>query len=323
MFGSQKFNETFKLTIMKKQISFFMASMIAMSVIFFSCKKTDTETTNDGTELAIHSDDQARFSNETDAVANDANTIIDNYNSFSGRIENTTGIICDATTTIDSANGLRRITITYNGLNCNGTRTRTGVVLLTMLLASHWKDAGAVLTIEAQNLKITRVIDGKSITINGTETITNVTGGRLINLAALGTIRHAIASPGVTVTFDNGTSRSWQIAKQREFTYNNGIVITTTGTHTDGSISGISEWGTNRFGNAFVTAITQPMIIRQDCSFRLTAGQVTHQHLLANIVVTFGLDATGNPTTCPTGVYYFKAVWAGVNGIVRTYILPY
>ena len=308
---------------MKKQISFLLTAMIAMSVIFTSCKKTDTDATNDSTELATHSDDQARFANETDAVANDANTVIDNYTSFSGRIENVTGTICDATATIDSSNGLRRITITYNGLNCSGTRTRTGVVLLTMPLATHWKDAGAVLTVQAQNLKITRVIDGKSITINGTETITNVTGGRLINLAALGTIKHAIASPGVTVTFDNGTSRSWQIAKQRVFTYNNGIVITTTGTHTDGNISGISEWGTNRFGNAFVTAITQPMVIRQDCSFRLTAGQVTHQHLLATVVVTFGLDSAGNPTTCPNGVYYFKTVWTGINGIVRTYILPY
>ena len=67
------------------------------------------------------------------------------------------------------------------------------------------------------------------------------------------------------------------------------------------------------------------MTIRGDCGYRLVSGQVSHQRLNATAVVTFGLDATGNPTTCP-GVglpYYFKLVWTGANGVVRTYIRPY
>lgn len=308
---------------MKTKTKFFLAAVLAISVFFVSCKKTNTDST-DNTDLATHADDQSNFSQNSDDIATDANNTIDSYDAFNGHgPTNTEGLPCNASSVLDSANGLRTITITYNGPNCLGNRTRVGVVVLSMPLAMHWKDAGAVLTINVQNLKITRVSDGKSITINGTTTVTNVSGGRLRDLASLGTITHTIASSGMTVTFDNGSQRSWQIAKQRVFTYNNGIVITTTGTHVDGTTTNISEWGTNRFGNSFVTAITQPMVIRQDCSFRLVSGQVTHSRLLATVVVTFGLDATGNPVTCPAGTFYFKAVWTGANGVVRTYILPY
>jgi hypothetical protein len=309
---------------MKKTFRLIAVSMISLSVFFTSCKKDDAVT--DANESATHSDDQARVANESDAVANDANAAIETFVAFQGRETgelNTLTLPCDATVALDSTATDRRITITYNGNNCSFTRTRTGVVVLTMPLTQRWVDQNAVLTITIQNLKVTRLSDSKSITINGVHQITNVTGGRLLNLSALGAIVHDINSPGLSVTFDNGSQRTWQIAKRRTFTYNNGIVITTTGRHTDGTTTGISEWGTNRFGNAFTTVITQPLIIRQDCSFRLTAGEVSHRGLAATIVVTFGLDAAGNPTTCPTGVFYYKLVWTGANSIVRTVIWPY
>lgn len=306
---------------MIKQFKLILASILVFSMLN-GCKKTETVAA-DNTELATHADDQARMSLESDAVANDANIAVDGYGSFNGKVENLTGVICDAITSLDSSNGLRRITINYNGQNCNGTRTRSGIVVLSMPLAARWKDAGAVLTIEIKNLKITRVVDGKSITLNGTEDITNVSGGKLRDLASMGPITHSILSTNMSITFDDGTARVWQIAKKRVFSYSNGIVVTTTGTHNDGTTTGISEWGSNRFGKEFVTAITEPLIIRQDCNFRLTSGQVTHLRLQATVVVSFGLDAQGNSISCPTGVYYFKSVWTGTNGTVRTFIIPY
>lgn len=314
---------------MKMKIQFILVAVLALSVSFLSCKKNNDVTASDNTDMVTHSDDQSNFSQSTDDITNDVNTTIDNYNAFdgfagTGSVDNgITGLPCNTTAVLDSAGGLRRITLTFNGPNCNNTRNRVGVILLTMPLAQHWKDAGAALTINVQSLKITRLSDGKSITVNGTIVATNVTGGRLRDLSSLGTIVHTITSTGMTVTFDNGSQRSWQIAKQRTFTYNNGIVITTIGTHVDGSTTGISEWGTNRFGNTFVTAITQPMVIRQDCSWRLVSGQVTHSRLAATVVATFGLDSAGNPVSCPAGTFYYKIVWTGANGIVRTYILPY
>ncbi len=309
---------------MKRKIPFILAAILAISVVFVSCKKTSTSST-DNTDLTTHADDQNTVSQNMDDVANDANGAIDGSAAFQGKPGDVDNLVlpCNATAVLDSANGLRTITITYNGLNCQLNRIRVGVVVLSMPLTQHWRDAGATLTINVQNLKITRVSDGKYIIINGITTVTNVSGGRLRDLSALGTIVHTINSAGITITFEDGTQRSWQIAKKRTFTYSNGVVITTIGTHTDGSTTGISEWGTNRFGNAFSTAITQPMVIREDCSWRLVSGQVTHTKLVATIVVTFGLDSAGNPVTCPSGTFYFKVVWTGTNGTVRTFILPY
>ena len=313
---------------MKTQFRLFIAAIALLAVSFSSCKKDkDSSTANSDytSEFSSQSDDQASVSDAVDEVADDANNVLGDHPSLTGRLTNLT---CNATAVVDSISDPRTVTITYNGTNCAGNHTRVGVVVLSMPAGTHWRDAGAVLTIDVQNLKITRLRDGKNITINGTKTITNVTGGLVENLGTSTTsITHNIATTGsgFTITFDNGSQRVWNVSKQRVFSYNNGIVITTTGTHSEGTLTDISEWGTNRFGNDFITEITAPMIVRQDCNFRLVSGEVKHDRLRADVVVTFGLDAQGLPTSCPGagGTYYFKLVWTGNNGIVRTVILPY
>ncbi len=306
---------------MKARILHLLSFTLLVAVVFTSCQKDSTTAYDYMTETTTHSDDQSRFSGEVDGVAADVNGALEVTSGFTGRTENIT--ICDATAVVDTMSNPRTITITYNGTNCLGNRTRTGVVVISMAQNMRWKNAGAVINVAFQNLKITRLSDNKSITINGTQAYTNVSGGLLFNLVALTTITHTITSSNMSVTFDDASQRNWQVARRRVFTYNNGIVITTTGTHTEGAITGVAEWGSNRFGNTFTTAITQPLIIRQDCSFRLTTGKVEHKTTLFNAAVTFGLDAAGAPTTCPAGTYFLKIAWTGPSGNPRTVILPY
>jgi hypothetical protein len=308
---------------MKARILPVLFALSALSFIFTSCQKDNDSPADYGTETTTHSDDQSRFSSEIDAVANDANAVLEVTSGFSGRIEGIQSI-CDATVVVDTIANPRTITITYNGTNCIGNRTRTGVVVVSMAQGVRWKNVGAVLTVSFQNLKITRTSDNKSITINGTQTYTNVTGGLLVNLPVLTSLTHTITSSNMSLTFDNGSQRNWQVARQRVFTYNNGVVITVTGTHSSGGVTGIAEWGTNRFGNAFTSRISQPLVFRQDCSFRLGSGAVTHATNLFNASVTFGLDASGNSTSCP-GVanYYMKIIWTGPGGNQQTALLPY
>jgi hypothetical protein len=310
---------------MKKQVLLLSTSIFFLATIFTGCKKeTSPADDNNATEVSVQSDDQARFSTEIEAVANDADLALESSSNFAGRMNGVQTIICDATLVFDTVSNPRTITITYSGVNCWGSRTRTGVVVLSMAQGVHWKNAGATLTVNYQNLKITRVIDNKSITINGTQTFTNVSGGLLFNLPTLGTITHTITSSNMSVTFDDNTQRTWQVAKQRVFTYNNGVVITSSGTHTDGNNTNIAEWGLNRFGHAFASSTVQPLVIRQDCDFRLVSGEVKHTTPLVTATATFGLDASGSPTSCPgSGHYYFKVVWTGTNGNSATVILPY
>ena len=309
---------------MKQKFLFLSFIIFSFLLSFTACKKNETIPVDNTDEVTAQSDDQFSFSSETDAVANDADLALETNSYFANRSEQVMSVICDATITADTLSNPRTITITYNGANCRGNRTRTGVVVLSMAAGVHWKNAGAAITVTYQNLKITRMADNKSITINGAHTITNVSGGLLFNLATLGTITHTITSSGMSVKFNDESQRTWQVAKQRVFSYQNGAVITTTGIHSEGNATNIAEWGTNRFGHAFSSAIIEPLVVRQDCDFRLVSGKIKHTAHAIVATATFGLDVHGIPTTCPgAGHYYFKVEWMGINGNSHSFILPY
>lgn len=306
-------------------MNFRLMSVAALTVLvtFTACKKESTPKDN-ATEVSTHTEDQNYVSNEMDAVVNEANVALENDASFSGKMMGQQDLtnICGAVAVADTISNPRKITITYNGNNCFNTHHRTGTVVLSMPAGVRWKDAGAVLTITIQNLKIKRLSDNKSITINGTHTVTNVSGGLMFQLPNLNQIIHTI-NGNISISFDDNSQRTWNVARKRVFTYNNGVVLTITGTHTEGNNTQIAEWGTNRFGHAFTTSITQPLVFRQDCLLRLTSGQVKHEGF-ATATVTFGLDASGNATSCPgTGHYYLKINWTGPNGNSQELIKPY
>jgi hypothetical protein len=313
-----------KANIMKKKILGFFTLALFTAISFSSCVKSGTKDEDYNSEASAQSDDQAQFSAQVDAVANETTAILEGTGTLAARGFDIQSLVCNATFVVDSVSSIRTITITYNGFDCFGQYTRTGVVTVSIGAGVHWKNAGAAITVNYQNLVITRVLDNKSITVNGSHVITNVSGGLIYQLASLPGITHTITSSGMTVKFGNTAQRTWQVARQRVFTYNNGVVITTTGTHTEGNVTNIAEWGTNRFGNSFTSSITTPLVVRQDCNFRLVSGQIKHSVPLFSATATFGLNASGNPTTCPiAGSYYVKIVWTGLAGNAHTVILPY
>lgn len=331
---------------MKTKIFSSLAATATVVALIMACNKSNpsangnaTTSGTSTTQVETQADDETQVSNEMDAATNDVNNSLNSQTAFSGSASTgyTSGVttdgggstlnldlsICDATVTTDTSNGLRQIVITYNGANCWGNRIRTGVITISIPVGVRWRDTGAVVTVDIQNLKITRVRDHKTITLNGTYTYTNVSGGLLKDLATLGTITHTIAADSVTIQFADSATRTWSVAKQRVFTYNDGVVITTTGTHSDGTNSNVSVWGTNRYGNSFETLITQPKVIQQSCDYRLTSGQTETIRPAVTTTITYGLDANGDPTSCPgTGTYYYKIVWV-IDGKTYTYIAPY
>lgn len=307
--------------IMKQKKILLFSLALGLLTGFAACKKDTTTNTGDNTEVSTHSDDQSLFSSEIDAISNDADAALELY-SISAREMGVDTTICGASISWNVQSDPQTATITFNGDDCGG-RKREGSVVISMAKGTKWGNANASVSISFQNVKITRLSDNKSVTINGTQIYTNVSGGLLKNLSSLQTITHTIAADNLSVTFDNGGQRTWKVAKKRVFTYDGGVVIATSGNHAEGNTEGIAEWGTNRFGAAFTTIISQPLIIRQDCDFRLTGGVVTHAVGALSATVTFGLDKDGNPVSCPEGTYYYKLVYTGANGNVLTFILPY
>lgn len=330
---------------MKTKLFFSIAATAAVAGLVIACNKSNSTVSPNSTpnntvpQVQTQANDETQVSNEMDAATNDVNNSLNLQSAFSGSTTSySSGVItegggsgglnidygiCDATVTVDTANGLRQIIITYNGTNCRGNRTRTGTITISIPVGTRWRDKGAVVTVNIQNLKITRIWDKKTITLNGTYTYTNVSGGLLKDLASLGTITHTIAADSVTIQFADSATRIWSVAKQRVFTYNDGVVITTTGTHSDGTNSDVSVWGTNRYGNSFETLIVQPMTVAQSCDYRLISGQTETIRPAVTTTISYGLDANGNPTSCPgTGTYYYKIVWV-INGKSYTWIAPY
>ena len=331
-----------------KTINFIKMSIgVSCIALVFACSKNNsnggTSTNAANTQLQTEADDQVMVSNESDAVSDDANTALYSSASTAGNSiapvyssrTTTNGVggsssslgllICDATISFDTTSDTRTITIVYNGTNCLGNRTRTGTVTITLPKGSYWGTAGSAVTINIDNLKITRVRDGKSITINGTKSFTNVSGGHLIDLPNLPSITHVITG-NFTVTFDNGTTKTWNENKQRVYTYSNGVVITSTGLHTDSlGNNNVTFWGTNRDNMPFEALITVAKVIDESCEWRLVSGA---NELLradgATLTVTYGLDANGDATGCPgTGTYYYKVVRVNAAGLSFTKILPY
>jgi hypothetical protein len=255
----------------------------------------------------VYSDDQVQVAAEMDAVLDEANHLLlenDTLN-FGGVKEQ----LCDADFTVDSTADIKRITITYNGNNCGPkNRTRKGSVVLSLPKGSRWNDVGAVLTIQYQNLSVRRVADQQTIIFNGNATVRNITGGSTQYLDSIGSMAHDVASNAFSIKFSNDTTCTWMIAKQRDYSYDEGVVISTTGKHADGNILNISEWGLNRAGQHFKTVIDQPLITKQACLYRVTNGKmvyVTDRHL----VITYGLSLNGLPMTCPGyKPYYFSVV---------------
>ncbi len=120
-------------------------------------------------------------------------------------------------------------------------------------------------------------------------------------------------------------------ARHHVFTYNNGIVETSTGFGTDGNLKNVADWGTNRFGVAFDNFITIPRVYKQSCDFQLTQGQdsITRSDNVTTIL-TYDLTSTGvQATSCPNGTdpyFYAKLIWEYANkGVSETsaYIYPY
>ena len=309
---------------MKPRLLVFTVGIFSLSFLLTACQKEDITATDYITEVTNQGDDHSRFSSEIDAVANDVNAVLEVTAGFAGRTGNILSVICDANIEADTLGSTRTITITYTGANCLAGRKRNGKVVVSMAQGVRWKNAGAVLNINYQDLKVTRLSDNKTITISGIQTFTNVSGGLLINLTGAGTITHTIKSSLMNITLDNGAKRTWQVARRRVYSLDNGMVISTTGTYSEGAITGISEWGSNRFGTAFTTSILQPMIIRQACNYRLVNGKIAHTTKLYNATVNFGLDSSGAAISCPSNkAFYLKITWRGPSRIERIVNLPY
>ncbi len=277
-----------------------------------SCKKDKLdEGKNDSTSLTQLSNDEINV----EEISNDALQDVEGILSYNGgNLKSTDRIPCNAT--IDSTsvvNDTITIYITYDGLSCNGRRLRTGQVQIKKQVGSHWGMEGASVNVKYINFSVTRVASGNTIVLNSDKTFTNVTGGFIYMLGQNGfsSLVHRV-NGYVNVTFDNGTTRTWNIARQRTYTGMPGeLVLTVDGFGVAGEYSNLVVWGTNRNGEEFYTQIDQSVVHKEVCEWHPVTGIKIHQIPDADksATITFGYDSNNLPVTngdCPT---HYRIDW--------------
>jgi hypothetical protein len=220
-------------------------------------------------------------------------------------------MLCGATA-VDTGNG-KQVTINYDGTTiCNGL-TRTGTVTITLTSGATWQTQGAVLNVAISNVKVTNTVTGNSLTLNGTHTITNETGGLAWEMflpTPVGTtVKHRDKSSNMSVTFSDGSTGSWSVDRTRIWTLgtNGGVNFEVTSENTGNE----DTWGTNRYGEQFNTTIGTPIQAdnNSNCPWRPYVGLYTYNvpSRSASASILFGTNGSGasvgTATTCAPGYY--------------------
>jgi hypothetical protein len=307
------------------------------ALLFTGCKKKDTvEPENPATVAAVHQTNAADQAN----VDQQSNESIDDVNKILNDNPNTrTELPCNVT--VDSAALMTQglIKLTYHGLSCDGYRTRSGVISIQLPYDAvakkpiHWNAKGAKLIITYDNYKVTRVADNKSITFNGKLTATNVNGGGVWVLLSGTPVIHQLRG-GMVITFDDGTTREWAIARTRSYSLSVAMVLTVTESG-DTLIGGkkVAYWGKNRAGDQFSLSIDKPVVTNifggTLCRlYKPYEGVLTISSTVTGttntLTITYGVDANGNPITGPLDCPYgYKLNWVDGSGVAQQLVIKY
>jgi hypothetical protein len=302
------------------RLTFLALAIIGLSLT--GCKKDkNSKISDDSASLQQLSKDEQNVEAATNESMNDVNTILSG-----GNLKSTEKLICNAT--VDSTSVLNdtiTIYITYDGLNCAQTIARHGQVEIKKQVGTHWKDQGATVMVKHINFTITKISNQKSITINSLKTHTNVSGGLIKLLGDGDTIVVHRTYGHVNVTFDDGTTKEWNVARQKTYTgvfQTSHIILTDDGFGTAGSFSNLVVWGVNRQGENFFTQILVPVVHRQDCGWDPCSGIKKHSIPgdSKSATLTFGYDSNNQPITgndCPTK---YKVDWQKNNNSGTVYL---
>ena len=315
-----------------------------LSVMSTSCAKTSstlTSYTSDSASQIITANDELKVSYEFDQVINEAilaTTIsyiasgnaqsIGNIQSIgNGNVQWNEIPQCyiDTAQIIDSA----LVRLEYYGKNADGTKGRTGWVTLQLARdgSGHvipWRPPGAVMNITFQQYEVTVLATNVSIWINGTATVTNITGGQLYLPANItfppGDSLQDKVSGNISFTYNDNSgvivTYPWNFDHIRTFNMQNSVLTSTI--RGDTAISGlnnISTSGTTRLSYPFYTQITKPVVQSISSAYILSnplSGEKVINGIPEPITIDYGVNSSGN--VVQNNPYGYKMTWTHGGG---------
>lgn len=290
-----------------KVLHVFLVMTAAFAITLAGCQKDEpAPPPPDNTKsLQQLSKDDNHIQAVSDEIQNDAMNVVSG-----GNLKSSNMMLWPCNATIDSTqvqNDTMFYYITYDGPNCANTFTRTGQVVVKRPLGVTWMTPGATVTVQQINFHITKVATGESVTLNGVHIFTNVSGGNLVTFAfgLQDELIHRVEG-AMNATFDDNTTHTWYIARQRVLsgTYDS-LLLTIDGFGSASGYNNLVTWGVNRNGEEFYAQINQSVVQKQACNFSPVTG-IIHYVIPAgdkSATITFGYDSNNQPVTngdCPT-----------------------
>ena len=306
--------------------------LAVLSALFFaSCKKAESGFTTADPNAKQHNEDVSDTKSESDNVNSDVNNALTNMSAFGKNQQIQAISICGATIDSSQQNAtIPAITITFDGTTVcpNPSRVRSGSIKVELIAGTHWTDAGAQLRITHNNYKVAYTALGSHyLTFNGVKYLTNVNGINWLTLY-LGTSTAVLKerSYNMQVTFDNGQTENWSVARSSTWgisNYNEIYTVVSGDTSLNGQAN-VDSWGTTRFGTAFTTVMNSPWKSNSTCGWwRPTSGNYTSTTTNFSITATFGVDANGNAVSTNCGAYGFKLSWLLPSNTGGTAVISY
>ncbi|PBQ34444.1 hypothetical protein CNR22_22575 [Sphingobacteriaceae bacterium] len=305
------------------------------ALTFTACKKKETDKEEPAVETpdGQSGTDNREVTSENDQSMSEANDALSSAPRIAGKGQSAQSITGICGYDIDSVKIKHdTIILKYNGITCNN-RTRTGMIILSWAPGTKWSTAGAIIKIDYVNYKITRASDQRSIMFNGTQNLTNVSGGTWLNLVLVTnySLVNSITGTNLNVKFEDGKTAVYNINRKITYTYPgtfpNGILtIKAEGIGSNGSLTNLENYGTARNGDVFTSQVTTPIVWNVTCGGAVLQGAVSLTDVTKNYNLKFiyGVDANGNIQTvgansCPYG---WKLEWTA-NAATQSKVFGY
>ncbi|HWB93302.1 MAG TPA: hypothetical protein VG605_15680 [Puia sp.] len=325
----------------------YLTIVVVLASVLCACKKNSVFAGNEQAQVDsavnVQGNDQVRITSELDAVFNDINTVMTSESTIigarsrpvvrhgvtvaGGPVDTVQTPVCGAMVTVDVADTPNVIAINYAGNSCDNSRYRLGTVNIYFNPGTVWSTANTTVGVNFVNVAFARYKDSAIVYIKGPFYLTNVSGGSLASLSsgAASSIVHSIIGVNIGITYSDASVATWQVSRLRTYTYNNGLVVSTTGMDSAGGVAHVTEFGGTRYGNSFITSTNTPLVMTQACDFQVTGGQALLTNPSGTTSMLFGLDSTGKAAGCPSAgnTYFYQLSWTGTGANPYSAILPY
>lgn len=305
----------------KKEFFKLLALFLALAFLIGGCKKRRAFKEEDG-QSAV---DILNARSENDQALNFANHFMSEQNVIRGRNleeQKLEGInsatLCGAV--VDTSNIYSGVlSINFTGGVCDN-RKREGRIVFTIqnYPGKRWKQKGCVMKIDFQAYKVTNMVSNKIVQFDGTEYLTNESGGTWYELKYLNqpSLLHTLSATDLIVRFDRGENAAYSIGRQTTYTFSKNIIFASMeGTGVQGDLLGLECWGQTRTGAAFTSQVVSPVTWNTTCGTSwLTGGEINlkvdSKDFELNML--FNTDSQGTPVNLNTGQcgYGWQLKWS-------------